>query len=111
MYADEGHRLVLVDRRNGGHEVGLLAGPSARIFLYLDHHRSRGQLAEAFPQLGEGFVDTLLLSWLHKRWIRKNGDRYLSVVPRKGPALMRPEVAPRRPGRKLPLSSDISGLA
>jgi ribosomal peptide maturation radical SAM protein 1 len=94
VYADEGQRLVLVDRR-AGHEVSFLAGTQAQLFMYLDQQRSRAQLQAAFPRLDARLVDTLLDCWLHRRWICRSGDRWVSVVPRKGPAVMQVKTARR----------------
>jgi hypothetical protein len=56
-------------------------------------------MAAAFPRLEPRVIDALLLQWLHRRWICRVGDRYVGVIPRKGKAIMRPQLesTPRTP--------------
>jgi hypothetical protein len=109
--------VVIVDRRpsaarrraGGGPALDRLSGQLARLFRFLDQHRSRAQLDEL---LGAEpvFVDAVLAAWLHRRWICRVGDRYLCVLPRHpdaagaaaGPAEPEAPAAPRKP-RSLPM--------
>ena len=97
-FVDEGTRLVVVDARDGEERRDTLAGVAARLFLYLDQNRSREAVAEAFAHIDATLVDALLLTWIHRRWVCRVDDRYLQVLPRKGPARM--ALAVPRPTRK-----------
>jgi ribosomal peptide maturation radical SAM protein 1 len=108
LFGDEGDRLIVLDRRHGGNVKRTIAGVAAELFLYLDAHRSREQIAKTFPTLAPELVDTLLLTWIHRRWVCTDGGRYLAVVPRKGPLVARRKLATSR-SRTLPLvQSDAS---
>lgn len=103
--APEGESLLVVDRRSGFERIDLVAGVRASLFLFLDQHRGRHQIAEHLPGLEPAFVDALLETWLHQRWICRIGDRYLSVIPRRGRHLEQATgetQAPKRP-RSLPM--------
>lgn len=83
---NDGESLLIVDRRSGFYErVDLLAGVRASLFLYLDQYRTRAQIGQHVGELDSTLVDVLLETWLHQRWICQIGDRYLSVLPRRGP--------------------------
>ncbi len=98
FFVDEGDRLVVVDSRDGLEVRSALIGAGARIYLALDQHRSRDHLGAAFPDIAPEMLDTLLLTWLHRRWICRVGDRYVAVLPRRGPArtTVKPMLSVRR---------------
>lgn len=77
--------LVIIDRRSGREERTRIAGVAARVFRFLDRHRTLRSIQRQFSGIATEFLDTLLLVWLHQRWICQNGDRYLAVLPRRGP--------------------------
>ena len=93
--------LLIVDKRDLDESVSMLAGVQARLFLYLDQFRSRAQIARQFPGLDATLVDTLLLTWGFRRWVCRVGDRFLSVLPRRGPAI--PMEWKRAPRESLPM--------
>ena len=96
--------LVIIDRRSGQERRTRLAGVAARVFRYLDRHRTRGGIQRHVPGVADEFLDTLLLTWLHRRWICRNGDRYLAVLPHRGP---RPHREMEKPGDKPASSSAV----
>ncbi|MBX3156906.1 MAG: RiPP maturation radical SAM C-methyltransferase [Deltaproteobacteria bacterium] len=84
-FVEDHHRVVVVDSRDGVEQRTELRGPQARIFTYLDTHRAYDGMRRDFAELAPEMLDALLLSWIHRRWLLKVDDRYLIVVPRKGP--------------------------
>jgi ribosomal peptide maturation radical SAM protein 1 len=98
VYVDDGARFTIVDRR-AGEAISHLHGTARRIFAFLDQHRSRDQVASAFPAVDPSLVDALLLSWHHRRWVCRVRGRYLVVVPRRGPAAARAVQPDPKPAR------------
>ena len=78
--------LVIVDRRGGRRQVRKLAGKAAAIFRFLDRHRLFSAVAREFSPTPVEVLEALLDVWIHRRWVCRVGDRYLAVIPRKGPA-------------------------
>ncbi|MBX3156910.1 MAG: RiPP maturation radical SAM C-methyltransferase [Deltaproteobacteria bacterium] len=104
FFTDDGVRFTVFDRREGAEEISHLYGAAMGIFAFLDQHRSRKQVVAAFPALDPSVIDTLLLSWHHRRWVCRDGDRFLVVVPRRGPAAKRAvQVAPKDPQARVAL--------
>ncbi|MCW5805385.1 MAG: RiPP maturation radical SAM C-methyltransferase [Deltaproteobacteria bacterium] len=95
-YVDRGGRLDVLDRRDGTPVESMIAGAAVQLYLFLDRYRARPAISAAFPQLGDHFIDCLLLSWQHRRWIVRSGDKYVAVLPRKGPRLTVLETAKSR---------------
>ncbi|MBX3156904.1 MAG: RiPP maturation radical SAM C-methyltransferase [Deltaproteobacteria bacterium] len=85
FYTDEGDRAVIVDARDGTEKRTALLGMKLELWMYLDTNRSRTGIASQFPDVSEELMDMLLLGWLHNRWIARVEDRYVAVLPRKGP--------------------------
>ncbi len=98
--------VIIIDRRIV-ERVTRLVGDRAALFVFLDQHRSRQQIADLLPRIASEVVDALLATWEHQRWICRIGDRYLSVLPRRGPPReggvgLEEEPRPPRP-RTLPM--------
>jgi hypothetical protein len=97
FYTDEGDRFVIVDSRGGTEKRTALIGPKRELWIYLDTNRSRLGIAQQFPDIGDELIDAILLSWLHERWICRVEDRYVGVLPRKGPRRSAVQIKERRP--------------
>lgn len=93
-YSFDGEAIAVVDRRSATPQFDRIAGARRRLFEFLDQHRSRAQIASLLPDLEEAFVDGLLGTWIHRRWICAIGDRYLNVLPRRGPLATTSSVEP-----------------
>jgi ribosomal peptide maturation radical SAM protein 1 len=84
-YVDGTEDLLIVDERRGPARPVALAGPSAQLFALLDRNHTRAAIGRELRALEPAVVDAALETWLHRRWICRIGDRYLAVLPRKGP--------------------------
>src|SRR5262249_336983 len=79
VHADRGGSILIVDKRNWVEQRSTIGGMGANLFLYIDQHRSRTQIAEALPELDGQVVDMLLESWIHKGWVVEHKGRYLAL--------------------------------
>jgi ribosomal peptide maturation radical SAM protein 1 len=86
-YLDRGDSLLIVDRRDGGAVEWTIAGVAARLYRFLDRHTTREAIAARFPDVEPEFIDCLLMTWRHRRWLVCMKDRFLAVLPRSGPAV------------------------
>ena len=66
-------------------------------------------IAAAFPTVAADVLDVLLEMWLHRRWICRVGDRYISVLPRKGPGAPATTEPPVRERVREPVSLRLIG--
>ena len=81
--AEVGHRLVVVDRRSGRHDVRTLAGVAADVYRYIDRVRPRAAIHRRFQHAEPAFVDALLDTFVARRIACRDGrDRHLAVLPR-----------------------------
>lgn len=84
-YVEERGQVVIVDARVEPTMRIPISGLAAQLFGFLDQHRAHAAIVKAFPAVSSEVLEALLEVWLHRRWICRIGDRYLAVVPRKGP--------------------------
>lgn len=81
----EGSILIQDGRPGAAVSETLLSGAAARVFRYLERVRVFSHIEQHFASLDRGMLQSLLATWLHRRWIvRDRRDRYLSVLPRFG---------------------------
>ena len=84
-YVDQGDALVVADRRYGTLRTTGLSGRAADLFRYLDQARPLPAIQREFADLLPEVVESLLDTWAHRRWVCRDGDRTLCVVPRSVP--------------------------
>jgi len=75
--------LVIVDERGMFVRQGRLTGLARSIFRYLDQVRTREQLRTQFATVSPELIEGLLATWVRRRWVCRDGQRYLSVIPYK----------------------------
>jgi ribosomal peptide maturation radical SAM protein 1 len=97
FYVEDVTHVDIVDTRDTPTRT-TLTGPAVALFRFLDQHRTRAAIERAFPDLAPEVLEATLEMWLYRRWICRVDDRYLSVVPRKGP----------HPIRELTMSREIT---
>jgi len=88
-FIDEGHRLVIVDRRDPDQEETCTAldGPHRAVYLACDQARTLLELAGLLAQGGEagspGEVQALVAPLVEQGWMAQEGDACLSLACRR----------------------------
>lgn len=82
-YRDGGEFLILRQRRAGADPMThRLVGPSRRIYIFCERHRSIGAIRAAFPELASDRLEGFLNMMVDKRLMYSENGRCLSLAVR-----------------------------
>jgi hypothetical protein len=88
--------LAIVDQRGTFPRRYTLTGVAAAIFRHLDRVRTWDQLRSRFAAVAPELLAALLDVWQRRRWLCRDGDHYLAVVPQNArQAARRPHLEPQ----------------
>jgi len=80
-YVEQDDALIIVDQREILPRRYHLTGLARAVFDYIDQVRGWEHIKARFPDVAPALLAGLLETWVHRRWVCRDGARYLCTIP------------------------------